>query len=373
MSDASAFEGGTGRRWWQTGRARILLPVILLVAATVVAWWFYDRMHYVRTSDARVQSSMIMVGAKVSGTVTKLDLVAGDTVKKGEVLAKIDDREARARLAATRSRVAALQARLAVLDDQIGLETDRAAVRQRRAASRLQAAKAAEAVKESRSAQADSEFRRVDPMARDGMVSAQRQDQARHALDAARAELRQARAERQEAEAGLAESRVEARQPEIMRSRRAVLQAQLAEARAQERLQRVDLEDRTLRSPIDGVVDRVLVDPGEYVGEGRYMILMHSPTDVWVEARVKETRMERVSVGQPVSVSVDAFPDRVYRGRVKRVVRAATSQFSLLPDPNPSGNFTKITQRLPVRIALDDEDERLAPGMMVEVAIHVRD
>jgi len=373
MSEGSAYERAGSRRWWQTGRARIVLPVILLALAAAVAWWFYDRMNYVRTSDARIQSTMIMIGATVSGTVKRLDLVAGDTVKKGQVLAAIDDREARARLAATRSRVTALKAQLAVLDDRIGLEEDRAGVRQRRAESRLQAARAAEAVKASRNEQADSEFRRVDPMARDGMVSAQRQDEAKHALVAARAELRQAHAERQEAEAGLAEARVEARQPQIMRSRRAVLTAQLDEARAQQQLQRIDLDDRTLRSPIDGVVDRVLVDPGEYVSEGRYMILLHAPDDVWVEARIKETRMARVSVGQAVSVSVDAFPDRVYRGRVKRVVRAATSQFSLLPDPNPSGNFTKITQRLPVRIALEDEDQRLAPGMMVEVAIDVRD
>ncbi|MBA1148324.1 HlyD family secretion protein, partial [Ectothiorhodospiraceae bacterium WFHF3C12] len=218
---------------------------------------------------------------------------------------------------------------------------------------------------------ARQELDRVEPMARKGLASDQEQDDARHAVAEAVEQLKQAEAERAEAQAALAEARVAVREPEVLRRQQAVVSARLAEARAEVALQEVNLADRVVRSPIDGVVDKVFVEAGEYVDASRYLIMVHEPGRVWVEARIKETRLAPIAVGQPVNVSVDAYPDRVYQGRVKRVVRAATSQFALLPDPNPSGNFTKITQRLPVRIALDDPDERLAPGMMVEVAIHV--
>ena len=101
-------------------------------------------------------------------------------------------------------------------------------------------------------------------------------------------------------------------------------------------------------------------------------MMLHDPNDVWVEANVKETEISRVHVGARVTVSVDAYSG-VLHGRVLRVGTAATNQFALLPSPNPSGNFTKITQRVPVRIAIDKPEHPLQPGLMVEVSIDVTD
>jgi membrane fusion protein (multidrug efflux system) len=127
--------------------------------------------------------------------------------------------------------------------------------------------------------------------------------------------------------------------------------------------------------PFDGVVGRVFVDEGEYVTPGQRLVLVHDPARVRIEANVKETDIRHFRPGAPVRVRVDAYPSRVFEGRVERVGAAATSEFALLPSPNPSGNFTKITQRLPVRIALRpaDADGLLRPGMMVEVQAAARE
>ena len=142
-----------------------------------------------------------------------------------------------------------------------------------------------------------------------------------------------------------------------------------AEFSAKIRRQRLDLEDRTIKSPIAGVVDRTFVETGEYVTPGQRLMLVHDPKRIWIEANIKETHVRRLKVGQEVTVEVDAYPDESFTGRVERIGNTATSAFALLPSPNPSGNFTKITQRLPVRIAIEQREGRLRPGMMVEVNI----
>jgi len=117
------------------------------------------------------------------------------------------------------------------------------------------------------------------------------------------------------------------------------------------------------------LIDRLFVEPGEYVGAGQRLLLLHDPSVVWIEANVKETQLRRLAAGQPVRVRVDAYPDEAFEGTVERIGQSATSTFALIPTPNPSGNFTKITQRVPVRIAIEQREGKLRPGMMVEVRI----
>lgn len=154
------------------------------------------------------------------------------------------------------------------------------------------------------------------------------------------------------------------RQADMQRQQVKALQAQADQLKQ-------EIADRTLRSTVNGVVDRTLGDVGDYIQAGQWVMMVHDPKKVWVEANVKETALGEVAVGQPVTVGVDAYPGRDWQGHVLRVGNAATNQFALLPSPNPSGNFTKITQRVPVRIALDKPDARLRPGLMVEVALNV--
>jgi membrane fusion protein (multidrug efflux system) len=135
------------------------------------------------------------------------------------------------------------------------------------------------------------------------------------------------------------------------------------------RRQALDIKDRTILSPVDGVIDTTFVNEGEYVRPGQRLMLIHDPSQIWVKANIRETELRYVKIGAPVEISVDAFPDRIFKGEVFRIGNTTTSEFSLLPSPNPSGNFTKITQRLPVRIKVTQDGELLRPGMMVEIDI----
>ena len=117
------------------------------------------------------------------------------------------------------------------------------------------------------------------------------------------------------------------------------------------------------------MIDELFIDAGEYVAPGQRLLVMHDPSRTWIRANVKETDLRFFVLGKPVQLIVDAYPDDLRAGTVSRIGAAATSQFALLPNLNPSGNFTKITQRVEVTIELDTFDARLIPGMMVEVKI----
>ena len=143
--------------------------------------------------------------------------------------------------------------------------------------------------------------------------------------------------------------------------------ARLAAATQQERLTAAGI----LTARANLVIDSTFIDAGEYVSPGTRLLIYHDPSTVWVDANVKETDFRRLTAGAPAQIAIDAYPNREFRGEVVRIGEAATSQFALLPSPNPSGNFTKVTQRLPVRISIEQQDGLLRPGMMVEVSIDV--
>jgi membrane fusion protein (multidrug efflux system) len=136
--------------------------------------------------------------------------------------------------------------------------------------------------------------------------------------------------------------------------------------------QKVILAERQVLAQLPGIVDQTFVNAGEYLMPGQRIALVHNPENVWVKANIKETEVRHLNVGQSVKIEVDAYPDKVFSGEVVRIGHAATSQFALLPSTNPSGNFTKVTQRLPIKISLAQEGELLRPGMMVEIAIDIR-
>jgi len=128
-------------------------------------------------------------------------------------------------------------------------------------------------------------------------------------------------------------------------------------------------EQRDFKAGFDGVVAQTFVESGEHLRAGARVLMLHDPTRIWVAANVKETELYRFEEGARVSAVIDAFPGQALAGVVSWIAPAATSQFALLPNANPSGNFTKVTQRVGLRIDLDEVPPRLSPGMMVEVSI----
>jgi membrane fusion protein (multidrug efflux system) len=192
---------------------------------------------------------------------------------------------------------------------------------------------------------------------------------AQAAVEKLESQIQQAKAEHQQALGSLEEARVEADKLGVIDAQIAALDHQVANLAAQLHQQEVDIEDRTIRAPVPAVIDRTFTLPGEYVQAGQRILLLHNPDEVWVEVNIKETQVGRLKLGQKVVVAVDAYPDDTFVGKVARIGSATTARFALLPTPNPSGNFTKITQRVPVKIDLVQMPRPLAPGMMVEVEI----
>jgi membrane fusion protein, multidrug efflux system len=317
-------------------RRRQAVIAAVLLAAAALGGWFWQRLGHVEETDAQTAGEVATIASRVDGWLLVRPVMEGDRVKQGQVLGQLDVRDARLRLAALENGIAAQ-------DAQIGQDE----------AQHVAAADAAVAA-EAQADTARADFTRADALIKQKATSRESWDHARGTAVETAAAARQAQSQ-------LA---VLAQQTETARRQRAALVAQAAEVRQ-------EIADRTLRAPFAGVIDRTFIHQGDYVQAGQWLMMLHDPADVWVEANIKETAVGKVKVGQPVAVTVDAYPGLRLRGHVQRVGNAATNQFALLPSPNPSGNFTKITQRVPVRIALDHPARPLQPGLMVEVSINV--
>ena len=365
---------GIGRQGTVRQAAGLALLLLgLLIVALAGGHWLLQRLTHVEENDARVAGEVTSIASRLDGWLIARPVMEGDPIRKGQVLAELDTRDARLRLSVLEAGLAAQEAQ--IRQTTIQRETTHQATEAQIADARAQLAAADAAVTgaASQATLARAEFSRADPLVARGDVSRSSWDHARSTLQQNEAALQQGRALLAARQAALAEAITRQGQVAMLDQQIEVLRAQRAALAAQADQVRQEIADRILRAPFDGIVDRTFVHAGDYVQAGQWLMMVHDQNDVWVEADVKETAIGRVRVGQPARVTVDAYPDLLLQGRVLRVGNAATNQFALLPSPNPSGNFTKITQRVPVRIAIDKPEHPLQPGLMVEVSIDVAD
>ncbi len=354
---------------------RYVTMVLALFCALAAVWtgthWLSERLTHVDENDAQVAGEVVTISSRTDGWLMTRPVIEGDHIRKGQVLGELDTRDAQLRLKTLEASVAAhdSQIRATTLQRDTLQKTTDAQIADARA--QIDAAQAAEAGIEPQVAIAQSDFTRVDSLLASGAMSHQDWDRAHDMLLQQTAALRQAQANIATRQAALVQATAQLGQVSVLGQQIEVLRGELAALSAQADQVRQEISDRTLRAPFDGIVDRTFIHAGDYVQAGQWLMMVHDPDNVWMEADVKETEIGRVRVGQPVNVSVDAYPGLKVHGRVWRVGNAATNQFALLPSPNPSGNFTKITQRVPVRIAIDKTEHPLQPGLMVEVSIDV--
>jgi membrane fusion protein (multidrug efflux system) len=361
---------GTGRR-----RPLARLVIFAIVAGGIFLWaanWARTTLLYVHETDARIVSDMITLASQTAGVVMTRPVVEGARVKAGEVVATIDSRQARLKLIELEAELESADAALGRLDAEIQLVDRSTASRVTSSESRLVEARAAREAAGQEFRFAEAEFQRSQALQGGAAISASRADRTRADYLKQQQELARTAAQVKTAEALLDEARVERHRLEVLKSDRATLQAKRQEIVARMESQRADIELRQVASPIDGVISRTFVTAGEYASAGQRIVLLHDPENIWVEARFRETDIRRLAVGQPVHVTIDAYPDEKFEGRIERIGHAATSEFALLPTPNPTGNFTKVTQRLPVRIAIKQREGRFRPGMMVEVYVDLK-
>ena len=351
------------------------LPLIGLVLGVAVFFGgreIYNRVNFVYSDDSRIEADLITVSSRVAGWVTQVGVSEGSGISTGQVLLVIDSRESKLRVSELEAQISGLDSEAVRLAAEHRLVDDQTASLYSSERSRLEAAKIAVSSLQPQLKLVRREFQRAKSLFERKVFSRRQLDQAETTRQQIERQNRMAVAELNAAEAKLKEAGAERARLDVLDGELAILKHRKTELLAKREHQNLDLTDRTIKSPVDGVVDKTFAKIGEYVTPGQRLALVHDPNKIWIEDNIKETHIRELKVGQNVEVSVDAYPDIEFRGRVLTVGNATTSEFALLPSPNPSGNFTKITQRVAVRIAIEQKDGLLRPGMMVEINIDIR-
>jgi len=330
------------------GFAAIALAGVLVV---LYAWNLPPfRSSAQSTENALVRGQVTIISPQLSGYVVEVRVQDFQTVRKGELLMRIDDRIPTQRLAQARAELANRQTALANFAQTNA--SARATIAQNQALL---------ASNEAQAQRTGSDLRRVEELAADGSLSARE-------LDAARASRAQANASRDQARAAVEISRQSLASVGV---NRAALEAAVASAEAVVKLAEIDLANTHITAPRDGQLGQVTVRQGAYVNAGAQLTAL-VPSQMWIIANMKETQMAQVAVGQPVSFTVDALGGARLRGRVERIAPATGSEFSVIAPDNATGNYVKIAQRIPVRISIDANQplsQRLRPGMSVVTTI----
>jgi membrane fusion protein (multidrug efflux system) len=342
------------------------------VALVLGAWgghWLYQRWTHVYIDDARVDGEVVTISSRVSGWITDLPVIEGDEVKKGQLLARVDSRDSVLQREVLVSKLHAIEGQMAVVQAQTGQVDQETLGKFQSETNRVVAAEAEVAALAAQMKQAGEDYKRAQDVEK--WITRQEVERARTAYQQTEASHRKALAEVAAVHGSLSSASGSRRQLQVIARQLLVLARQADEIRAEIRRQETDIADRTIVSPANGRVVMTFVRKGEHVSPGQRILMFHDPNEIWIEANVKETDVGVLKPGMKADIRIDAYPGKVFAGEVLRIGQAATNKFALLPDPNPSGNFTKITQRLPVRIGLAEKDGALRPGMMVEVYIAV--
>ncbi|MFT4677531.1 MAG: membrane fusion protein (multidrug efflux system) [Patiriisocius sp.] len=337
----------------------------------VLALWFYGRSGYVHVSDARVSATMISVSSRIPGWVIDFPVSEGMSVSLGNILVRIDPRDAELQMDRLDAGLKNMEVELGRFSTEYDLHQQQVNSKIAASHSRLKVAIAALSESNVALSKAKRDFARSKSLLADMMVSIEDFDNSEALLQELAQFHQQRLAEKEVTEAELSLAKASLAELDVMRTNHVLTEGRKRELEIERDRLANTISDHTVTSSINGIVDETFANAGEYVYPGQRILMLHDPSRLWIKANVKETDIRHLRQGQSVSVHVDAYPDEEFSGTVNRIGNAATSQFALLPSPNPSGNFTKVTQRLEVKIALDQEYDQLRPGMMVELAIDI--
>lgn len=346
------------------GKSKIivrLVMIFLLIGIVGGGWWWYLSTKYVSTDDARIGGTIVSVSAKIPGRIIEVLVKEGEQVKAGQAVARIDGREIAAQQAQAKAGVAVAKAKYEELvagsrPQEIGqarFTVDQAQASVEQARANLD--------------NAAKNYDRMQALYQQGAISSSQIDNAQTAYAVAKEVLRASQEGVNVAGEKLNLS-VSGTREEAIRG----ADAQLKQAEAALEAVAVLGDYTTIVSPVAGTVALKSVNPGEVVAAAQPLFSIVDLSDVWVITRIEETKLAKIKVGQKAEYTIDGYPGQKFEGAVYDVGTAANSVFALIPTENSSGNFTKVTQRVGVKITLPKEGDLVfRPGMSAVVKIHL--
>lgn len=317
VNDKNSNDGAKpkGKKKSLKKRLSVLAVFLAVVAGMAYAYWYFNLRGFVSTDDAFIDGDRVSLGAKMLGRITDVTVGEGDVVSKGQHLVQLDDSD--------------LQAQKAQAEANLNLAQQNVAL----AKVNLQ--------------KAQDDYNRGTTQFKSQIITQEKYDHITNALDMARAQY------------GIELARVKTAEARLQ-----VVQTQIANTR--------------ITAPLNGIVAKKWALVGDVVQPGQSILTINDNEHVWVTANFEETKLASIHPGDPVQISVDAYGDSEFEGKVLTIGAAAASEFSLIPPNNASGNFTKVTQRVPVKISIyhQQQDGRgdpplLLPGMSAEVKVRV--
>jgi membrane fusion protein (multidrug efflux system) len=353
----------SGRNPWAAFRAApdwIWRAIIFLLALTVLLvittrWRIWEtNSRRQSTDDAYLQSDLTPIAARVSGYIRDMPVQDYDHVHKGQLIARLVDDDYKAAVAQLSAGVAAAAAQIGTITAQHALQE-----------SNIQAAQAAINAVLANVEQNGRDLARQHKLQSTGSSSAEAGEKLNTTAAQLAAQLQQARAQANGAQHQLL----------VLDAQKVQAEAALAAQQAALDAARINLGYTQILAPDDGVIGQRQLKPGQLVGVGGQITTLTPLPRIWVLANYKETQLTHMNVGAPATIAVDAYPGHILRGKVLAFAPGAGSQFALLPPDNATGNFTKVVQRVAVKISVDDADDlidRLRPGMSVVATVDTR-
>lgn len=320
--------------------------ILLIIFISGSIWWWVRSNSRVSTDDARVKGTMTTVSAKTAGRIATLLVQEGDQVSAGQVIATVEKQEYENQAAQAAANLAVAKAKLA-------------AVVSGNRHQEIAQANAKVLQEQALYQNAQKNYERDRTLSAQGAVSSQQ-------LDASRATFVSAEAQYQAAQEQFSLSKEGARPEDISIAEAVVQQAEAALSNAQ-----IQLEDTVIKAPANGTIGLKSIELGELVSVGKPLFNITNLEDVWIGANIEETAIGKIKLQDRAEFTIDAYPGQTFIGEVIEAGPASGSQFALLPTENAGGNFTKVTQRLPIKIKPDTGTYVLKPGMSAVITVYV--
>jgi membrane fusion protein (multidrug efflux system) len=388
----------------QSRKRFFIIGGVVLVLIIGVLYWLHSR-YYESTDDAQIDGNLVQISARIKGNIIKVSVMDNQQVQKGQVLVDIDPRDAQAalsqgeaNLATAKANYEAALASVPITTASTGATLSSAGADVQAALStiaeseqQLDAAQAQVLAAEADNTKAQLDLQRYTPLVERDVVSKQQFDavvatasskkaqlsQAQANLAGASDQVRVAKDRLASAKANYNSAQTGPRQVAAQRAKADAAAAEVQQAEANLETDRLNLSYTKIVAPDTGIVNEKTAQVGQNVGSGQTVMTLIPLSGLWITANFKETQLDNMRAGQPVTIKVDAYGGRVYHAKVTQIGGATGSMLSLFPPENATGNYVKVVQRIPVRLDFtnphENDDHLLRPGMSVTPKVRVRD